>query len=384
MATMKEVGKNDDIDSSGTPEDEVSYIPEEGEPDTPEEKSDAQRIADGEIEVSTGDSEIFVAPESIHRPPKDEEKELTEEGQPPEEEKIETKESDGEEPPANKEKPKPEKEKKVEPKDKGKDAKVGKSSASAPDPVQKRINKITREKYDAQRETDKLKRENAEMRENLRRLQFENAKAVIEKEKPKSDDFENDEDYHVALGRWAARMEVHDSNKAAQGGNDEPAIEEKQGTDDPREKIINLGSETYPDFIQKVSAIPLPKEVFDAAVDSDHAHEIIYYLGLNPGIAQRLATLVQSPIRIAREIGRIESQFIEEVSEVTESLPGDDTEQSEVVENKPKPKKQPSNAPAPVKPVGASGTVAKDPNKMSLAEYYASRGYTRDGMRKES
>ena len=147
-------------------------------------------------------------------------------------------------------------------------------------------------------------------------------------------------------------------------------IEETQDAKDPREKVINLGQETYDDFLEKVSSIPISKEMFEAVQDSDHAHEILYYLGENPEIARNLFK-EQSVVSIAREVGWIESKFVDEEPEVVVTKGGNDTE-----------KPKPSSAPNPEKPVGGGGKGSRKLEDLSLAEYYESRGFTRDGVKK--
>jgi len=354
MTTQINLGENEGIDADGI--EDVSYEPSEKTADTPEEKSDAQRIADGEIEVPTSDDEIFVAPDSVFTPG-GEEKPSEESGEEPEEKKEPEKEPEKKESKKESEKPGEKPEKKQE----------KKPPASAPDPVQKRINKLTREKYDAMRRAEEAEEKAKKALQELEELRLAKEKAEIDSQKPNIDDFDDVDDYHIALGRWAAKAEIHEAKAQAK---EPPVIKETQDAKDPREKIINLGQETYDDFLEKVSSIPISKEMFDAVQDSEHAHEILYYMGQNPEIARNLFK-EQSVISIAREVGRIESKFVDEEPEVVANEGGNDTE-----------KPKPSSAPKPVKPVGGSGKVARKLEDLSLAEYYESRGYTRDGMRK--
>lgn len=374
MPTQDKIGENDGVDSGAV--EDVSYIPSEKSADNADEKSDAQRIADGEIAVDTGGDEIFVSPDGAWKP--------TEEAKPSEEkpkEKSEEKPKEKvEEKPKTDEKPveKPTEEKKPEEKIKPKeDEEKKKPAAAAPDPVQKRINKITREKYDAMRRAELAEKKAADLEKEAHELRNAKAKSEVEGKKPKVADFENEADYHEALGRWSAKMEMLEAKHQEQPA--EKPIQETQGANDPREKVINLGQETYEDFIEVVSAIPISKEMFDAVQDSDHAHEILYHLGKHPEEAKAIYGLT-SPIAIARKIGTIEAQFTEEVKEVIVHHPGTDTE----LHDDKNQKKKPSSAPAPVKPLGGGGKVAKRRDEMSLEEYYESRGFSRDGMKKRS
>lgn len=348
MATQDKIGENEGIDAGST--DDVSYEPSEVLSDNPDEKSDAQRIADGEISVETGEDEMFVSPDSVYA-------KKPAEGEPSDKDDKKGKTEDPQDKdPADK-----------KPQDK--------KPAAAPDPVQKRINKITREKYDIQREKERLEKENQELKTKLGEADTANKKADLEKSKPVAVNFETDAEYHEALGRWSAKMELHEAETAkVKPEKPEKPAETKQD-DDPRKKIIDLGEETYPDFMEIVAAIPLPQQVFEAAVDSPHAHAIFYQLGKHPEEAKRIAGLT-SAAAIAREIGKIEAQVAE--SEVYVPQPGDDSELLE----KSKRKGKPPSAPPPVKPLGGTGKVLKDRENMTIAEYNDSRGFTRDGVRK--
>ena len=61
--------------------------------------------------------------------------------------------------------------------------------------------------------------------------------------------------------------------------------------------IADKGTELYPDYVETVAApflqgrLPLEEATFEAAAETDHAHEILRELALNPAEAARVATL---------------------------------------------------------------------------------------------
>ena len=370
MPVQDKLGENDGLDSAGPVED-VAYETTETNPDTPEEKSDAQRIADGEITVNDSEDEMFVTPNSVFKPTggsdkkktPDEKKDAKPEAPAPGDKKDEPEKPAGEKPAEEK---KPEEEKKP---------------AAAPDPVQKRINKITREKYEATRKAEAEKARADKAEEELRKLKQSAAKTELEAKKPKAEDFEDVEQYHVALGRWAAKLELQES-KSQEVEKPETPKKDTGPIEDPVKKVIDLGQETYDDFLEVVGQVPLTKETFEVAQDSDHAVEILYHIGQNPETAKKLAAM-KSPVAIAREIGRIEALYI--VPEVKSTEGGED---SELPLDSQRPKPPPpkvTKAPAPVKPVGSSGKVSQDLDQaaQSIATYRERRGFTRDGMKKK-
>uniref|UniRef100_A0A6M3ILI2 Uncharacterized protein n=1 Tax=viral metagenome TaxID=1070528 RepID=A0A6M3ILI2_9ZZZZ len=366
MPVQTDLGENDGIDSVEI--DDVAYVPKESEAEFADEKSDAQRIADGEIEISSREDEIFVAPDSVFNKP------VTETGE-DETNLAEEKKSEEKKPGAEKQKPaSPAK----EPDDKKYSPEVVELAKKY---SQKRINKITREKYDESRAKERLEAENAELKKRLKETEMTGKKAELEKAKPDPENFQTEAAYHEALGRWSVRMELHETEAAKPeeketekplGGNG------RSSDDDPRKRVIELGEQTYEDFMEVVAPVPITKQMFDAVADSNYAHEVFYHLGKNPALAERIAKMKTSAA-IAREIGRIESRFIEDGSE--EVFVQDLSEENES-ENKTKKKAAASSAPKPIKPVGGGGKSTKRLDEMTLQEYYESRGYTRDGMKK--
>lgn len=340
-----------DIESS----EDASRVPGEEDAENEGEKSDAQAVADGDIVLDSGEDDL-VAPTESDVP------ETTEQ-----EDKEEKEEKPGDKKPADEsEDVKPEDDAKEE----DKKEKTPPKKAAAPDKVQTRINKITREKYDAIREKDRLETENAALKGQLKDSTDAKELAELEGQKPKLEDFDTEGEYYEKLGRWGVKIEMREEKARTKDAPKKPDTEDK--TEDPREAIIALGEEAYPDFMEKVSAIPISEAMFEAAQDSEHTVDILYALADRPEDAKRIAAM-KSPVSVAREIGRIETLFDDgEVSEVTVHKPDED------MEDKIK-KKNLSNAPKPVKPLGGGGKVSKERDNMSISEYRASRGYTRDG-----
>ncbi|MCC7122270.1 MAG: hypothetical protein IT493_12000 [Gammaproteobacteria bacterium] len=79
------------------------------------------------------------------------------------------------------------------------------------------------------------------------------------------------------------------------------------------QQVVEAGNGKYADFTQVVSNPQLPSlrqvhpAVLDAVTYSDHAGDILYYLGKNAAEAQRIASL--NPVSAVREIGRLEAKI---------------------------------------------------------------------------
>jgi len=379
MTLHKDIGSETYNVETGDGSVDVSYVPEEVKTEVPEEMSDAQRLETGEITVDDGKDEIFVDPNSVFGKKPDEKKE--EEVKEPEGEEVKAKE--GEEEVKTDEK-KSEKEEKKEVKKPGEISpeveKLAKKFS------QKRINKISREKFQLRDENEKLRKELSELRKKSRDVEFIKKRAEHTTAKPKPEDFASDAEFYEALGRWGAKDEIYEHEAS------KPVVDDTAGQRTPDEdfaditkRIVEDGEDKYDDFAEIVlktdGSIVITPEMVLAAADSDNAADIFYYLGQNPQESHRIAKL--NSMHIAREIGKIESQFA--VKEVEVHTPDQDSELLEKEKNKQKQTKPaPPAAPAPVKPLGGGGKTAVDLESADLASYYEARGFDRTGFKKRA
>uniref|UniRef100_A0A6H1ZXB3 Uncharacterized protein n=1 Tax=viral metagenome TaxID=1070528 RepID=A0A6H1ZXB3_9ZZZZ len=382
MPMQNNIGANDGVDIDSSLE-IVSFEPGEVAAESDAEKSDAQLVGEGLIVMDT-DAEMTVSPDSVYDPSKrEEEKEAAEGGEPSEDDEKEKEEKVKEDVKAGK--PDVDKDKGSVVDDKDKKSKDKKLPASAPDKIQLRINKITKEKFEALREKEQLAKERDELKSQLQILENSRKKADLENSKPILNNFETDAEYHEALGRWAAKMELHDNEtlkeekvkKAKETKTTEDAkIETSESVEDPRANVIKLGQELHEDFIEVAGSVPISNITGDIIITSEHAAEIFYHLGQNPELAKTIDKL-SDPIQIAKHIFRIEAKY--EVPEVTIHTPDQDSEflessnQSII--------KKPLKTLEPVKPLSGGRKSGTDLEKADLADYNATRGYTRDGMK---
>lgn len=106
--------------------------------------------------------------------------------------------------------------------------------------------------------------------------------------------------------------------------------------------------ERYPDYMDVTRKMALSDFMLSAVVDEDNAAEVLYHLGTNPKEAAKIAAL--PPRQQIKEIGKLSARL---------SIQG---------EEKPKV----SQAPEPIKPIGAKGKVVKavqDMDDNEFAEY---------------
>ncbi len=164
---------------------------------------------------------------------------------------------------------------------------------------------------------------------------------------PKKEDFDDYDAYVDAIVDYRTNV------KMAKWQKDE--IEKGQQTEYQR-KIEGLqakleeGYKKYPDFeeVAKDPTVPITPLIRDILTEIEHPEDVAYYLGKNRTEAIKISRM--TPFAATREIVRIEA-------EVAKSPPSPG--QSKII----------SGAPPPLKPVGSSDTVTKDPNKMNQKEY---------------
>ena len=162
------------------------------------------------------------------------------------------------------------------------------------DGFQKRINKVTADKYAEKRRADELQRKIDELE----------AKPKAAEVAPKLEDFDHDEEafsaanvrHQVSLAM--AEQDVRRNEEAAQAS----ARAVQRGFE---EQVVALGKE---DFADKASAVPLlPAGVADALMQSEGGAQMIYHLGGHLDVADRIAGMTTAAAMM--ELGRISANM---------------------------------------------------------------------------
>lgn len=184
--------------------------------------------------------------------------------------------------------------------------------------VGKRINELTREKYEAKREADYWKQQAERAAFERQSVPAPKAEAAGE---PKPEQFESFEEYNRALVRHEAKVlldQERQANYQAQAKYQEQQAQstwkEREAT--AREKLVDYDATVYPMLDYPVVA---NNPYFAAAlIGSEQGAEVLYHLGKNPQEAIRIASL--NPADCAREIGKLEAK-LESQSKKTSSAP---------------------------------------------------------------
>lgn len=227
------------------------------------------------------------------------------------------------------------------------------------DAVQKRIGDLTKKWRSTERALDYEKQKRQEVEAELKKLK----NAIPATDKPKRDDFEDDEAYLEALTDWNVdnklRQSQESNSKTTEENEEKTAIDETWNAID---EMIATGRGKYPDFeeVAMDKTYDVSEHMAEIILDSDISADIMYYLGQNRDESAEIAKM--SPLKAAKEIGKIEAELIASVKKELDKE-----------EQPPPSKKKTTNAPEPIVPPKASGVIEKDPSNMSPKEYRAWR-----------
>lgn len=223
------------------------------------------------------------------------------------------------------------------------------SSDPRPKGVQKRIDELTRLRYDAERDRDYWRQ--------LALQQTTPAKqepAVAEKPKalPKLEDFNYDE------AAYQAALFEHASAEAARKVREDLRREQEQKQKQERVKSWKTREAEFkaknPDYEQVAYYAPITEAMAEVIQESELGPQIAYYLGKNTTEAEQIAQL--DPVRAARALGRIEAKL-----EKPAAPP-------------PPPKPAVSQAPPPPPRLEASEpAIEKSPDQLSTKEWLRMR-----------
>ena len=200
-----------------------------------------------------------------------------------------------------------------------------------PDAVQKRIDRLTREKYRAKAEAEQLRRQLEQVSQQRPQQQ--------EKGVPQREHFADDFSFFKAVARHEAAQELAERQARMQMEQEErQAQRQKVETVTAFDSRLEKVRDAIPDYDEIIQSadVQISQAMYDVILESDKGPEVTLYFARNPEEAEKLSQL--SPTAAARAIGRIEEKLEREALA----------------------KKQ-STAPKPVKPVGGSVPASNTP-----------------------
>ena len=166
---------------------------------------------------------------------------------------------------------------------------------------------------------------------------------------PKQDDFD---DYQKYLDS-KIKYEV---NKAKATWDKDQAKKEADNAQNERMGNLRLkidkGYEKYEDFeeVAMDRTVPITPMIMDILAETENPHDVAYYLGKNRIEAIQISKM--TPIQAVKAINKIEVEI------------------AKAGLNPPSGTKKVTNAPPPIRPVGSSQTLEKDPEKFTSQKEY--------------
>lgn len=207
-------------------------------------------------------------------------------------------------------------------------------------------------------ELDRLRQSEAEATAKLQ--EYEQRRAKIEQaasanQPPKENDFADYNDYLMAAGAyhaartWDSRQASEAQEQVSAQKQQVEAIQKQQQQEIAQNWAAQVeeAKGKYTDFEQVAYSAPISDDVAQMIAASDSGADVAYYLGTHRQEAEHISRL--PPLEKARALGAIEAR-LSFAPPVTQTA-----------------------APEPITPIKGKATAAKDPAKMSMAEYMAAR-----------
>lgn len=210
-----------------------------------------------------------------------------------------------------------------------------------PKGVQKRIDRLTQEKYRLRAELEFLRSQQPQPQQAQPAQQAQQPSQA-----PKLEQYNSIEEYLDALADHKASQKFDHLAKEREAKESQTRQQKEVAKlHEGYTKQTEQARQAYEDFDDVVQDpdLPISQAMAEAIMRSSNGADVAYYLGKNPDQAARIASL--DPFSAAVEIGRIAATVV-----------------------RPQPRKT-SNAPPPIQPVGARATPVTDPDKMSADEW---------------
>ena len=218
-------------------------------------------------------------------------------------------------------------------------AKEDEDEHRVPKGVQKRIDRLTQEKYRLRAELDFFRSQQPQQAQPAQQAQQPS-------QAPKLEQYNSIEEYLDALADHKASQKFDHLAKEREAKESQTRQQQEAAKlHESYTKQTEQARQAYGDFDDVVQDpdLPISQAMAEAIMRSTNGADVAYYLGKNPDQAARIASL--DPFSAAVEIGRIAATVV-----------------------RPQPRKT-SNAPPPIQPVGARATPATDPDKMSTEDW---------------
>jgi len=210
--------------------------------------------------------------------------------------------------------------------------------------IEKKISKLTRRVSEKEQEIERLRQENDALRRSTKPSEEAAPKpeAKVEGE-PKPEDFDTHADYVKAVTKWTLKAEAKEAESKKQAETAESEYKKLQSAHIGRlQEFVKTQTDfdgVIADYIADHGDLKFSDTLEEAILTSDLGPAIVYELARNPEELKRINSL--GVIQAGKEIGKLEAKLAKaQESSKTET-------------------KKTTQAPPPVKPVGAKSGVIK-------------------------
>ncbi|MEK6397858.1 MAG: hypothetical protein V4734_07210, partial [Terriglobus sp.] len=178
--------------------------------------------------------------------------------------------------------------------------------------LQRRMNKLTREKSVAEQEAA-FWRERALMggaKQDSHEKPETKPTATSASTEPKPDDFETQAEYLRALTKFELAEQRRQEAAERQQTEQKTQQETKVNTFKGRETAFAEATTDYMTVIQEAieDGVAMSPALWEEVQDHEHGPALLYHLAKNPDEAARLSAM--TPTQVAREVARLESRFV--------------------------------------------------------------------------
>jgi chromosome segregation ATPase len=205
--------------------------------------------------------------------------------------------------------------------------------------AKRRINELTKEKYEALQRQQELEAEVERLR----------GQTVIQQDAPpRLEEFQDEASYYEAVNNWN-KEQIAKTEKERQAQAEQAQIQQEQIKKQValQQKMVEA-QEKYPDFLLKINNPELPPleqlspAAFEAVIESDSFADVANYLASNPDELYAFGSM--SPVQAVKEVAKLEIK-----------LSGTPKPQSNI---------------SPPSEVGGKASAAKSPADMTTEEFF--------------
>jgi hypothetical protein len=147
------------------------------------------------------------------------------------------------------------------------------------------------------------------------------ASTIADPTLPRREAFANEAEFVAAV---FDHKQAQSEKKAAQQRQQHALVQAETSFRERLKSAMDDGSEKYEDFEDKIKPLfsqefPANRAMAEAIVDSEHKHDIFYFLGQHPEEAKKIAML--NPVQAVKKIAEIEARFNARKSQTTSKAP---------------------------------------------------------------